>query len=108
MNIKPSESNIRVMFQSGFYKIPRFQRPYSWDRGNIEEFWTDVLEGTASGYFIGSMVFYKKGTETYVVDGQQRLTTLTIFLAALRDTLKEIGEDSLGKGIQNVIQRKDI
>ncbi|GMO75893.1 DUF262 domain-containing protein [Bradyrhizobium ottawaense] len=108
MNIKPAESNIRVMFQSAFYKIPRFQRPYSWDSGNIEEFWTDVLDGPSTGYFIGSMVFYKKGTETFVVDGQQRLTTLTIFLAALRDTLKDIGADSLAKGIQNVIQRKDI
>jgi uncharacterized protein with ParB-like and HNH nuclease domain len=72
MNIKPSESAIRVMFQSAFYKIPRFQRPYSWDRGNIEEFWTDVLEGTTTSYFIGSMVFYRKGAETFVVDGQQR------------------------------------
>jgi hypothetical protein len=108
MNIKPSESNIRVMFQSAFYKIPRFQRPYSWDRGNIEEFWTDVLEGSGASYFIGSMVFYKKGIETFVVDGQQRLTTLTIFLAALRDTLREVGEESLAKGIQSVVQRKDI
>lgn len=108
MNIKPSESTIRVMFQSAFYKIPRFQRPYSWDRGNIEEFWTDVIEGAAASYFIGSMVFYKKAHETFVVDGQQRLTTLTIFLAALRDVLSEATEDSLAKGIQNVIQRKDI
>lgn len=108
MNIKPSESTIRVMFQSAFYKIPRFQRPYSWDSGNIEEFWTDVLEGSAGSYFIGSMVFYRKGTETFVVDGQQRLTTLTIFLAALRDTLADEGEPSLAKGIQNVVQRKDI
>ena len=96
------------MFQSAFYKIPRFQRPYSWDRGNIEEFWNDVLEGSASSYFIGSMVFYKKAAETFVVDGQQRLTTVTIFLAALRDVLKEMEQNSLAKGIQNVIQRKDI
>jgi hypothetical protein len=108
MNIKPSESDIRVMFQSAFYKIPRFQRPYSWDSGNIEEFWTDVLEGTSNSYFIGSMVFYKKANETFVVDGQQRLTTLTIFLAALRDTLRDAGEASLAKGIQSVIQRNDI
>lgn len=108
MNIKPSESSVRVMFQSAFYKIPRFQRPYSWDRGNIEEFWTDVLEGSAGSYFIGSMVFYKKGNETFVVDGQQRLTTITIFLAALRDVLAEEDEDSLAMGVQGVIQRKDI
>jgi hypothetical protein len=108
MNIKPSESTIRIIFESGFYKIPRFQRPYSWDRGNIEEFWSDVSEGTSS-YFIGSMVFYKKGKdEIYIVDGQQRLTTITIFLAALRDSLVNSEEKSLAKGIQNVIERKDL
>jgi uncharacterized protein with ParB-like and HNH nuclease domain len=109
MNIKPSESTIRKIFESGFYKIPRFQRPYSWDRGNIEEFWSDVSAGTGSSYFIGSMVFYQKGKdEIHVVDGQQRLTTITILLAALRDKLSELGEQSLARGIQNVIQRKDI
>jgi len=109
MNIKPSESTIRTIFESGFYKIPRFQRPYSWDRGNIEEFWSDVLASTEGSYFIGSMVFYKKGKdEIYVVDGQQRLTTITIFLAALRDVLVKLDEKSLAKGIQNVIQRKDL
>src|SRR5438128_1722798 len=108
MNIKPSESTIRKIFESGFYKIPRFQRPYSWDRGNIEEFWSDV-SGAVGSYFIGSMVFYQKGKdEIHVVDGQQRLTTITIFLAALRDKLSELAEQSLAKGIQNVIQRKDI
>jgi uncharacterized protein with ParB-like and HNH nuclease domain len=108
MNIKPSESTIRIIFESGFYEIPRFQRPYSWDRGNIEEFWSDVSGGTGS-YFIGSMVFYSKGKgEIYIVDGQQRLTTITILLAALRDTLAKLDEKSLAKGIQNVIQRKDL
>src|ERR1700736_230751 len=105
MNIKPSESTIRTIFESGFYKIPRFQRPYSWDRGNIEEFWSDVSTGTGA-YFIGSMVFYKKGKdEIFVVDGQQRLTTITILLSALRDILVKSGEKSLAKGIQNLIQR---
>jgi uncharacterized protein with ParB-like and HNH nuclease domain len=44
MNIKPFESTIKPVFESGFYKIPRFQRPYSWDKGNIEDFWEDVVQ----------------------------------------------------------------
>jgi hypothetical protein len=110
MNITPKDTRIRTLFQSNFYKIPRFQRPYSWDRENIEDFWTDAVESGKDGYFIGSMVMFgqKGDQDLFVVDGQQRLTTITIFLAALRDTLLDVGEKDLAEGIQNVIQRNDI
>src|SRR5262249_55976174 len=110
MNIKPYDSKIRKLFQSSFFKIPRFQRPYSWDKGNIEDFWSDIVASGKPDHFIGSMVFYTENTdqELFVVDGQQRLTTITIFLAALRDTLSEVGEGDLADGIQGVIERPDI
>ena len=110
MNIKPYDSKIQKLFQSSFYKIPRFQRTYSWDRGNIEEFWADVVSSGKVGHFVGSMVLYhgKNGQDLFVVDGQQRLTTITIFLAALRDVFTEVGEPSLAKGVQGVIERPDI
>jgi hypothetical protein len=110
MNITPTDKRIRTLFQANFYKIPRFQRPYSWDTGNIEDFWNDAVAGGKEGYFIGSMVMFgnKGDQELFVVDGQQRLTTITIFLSALRDTLLEAGENDLAAGIQNVIQRNDI
>jgi hypothetical protein len=110
MNITPKDVRIRTIFQSSFYKIPRFQRPYSWDRGNIEDFWSDALGSGREGYFIGSMVMFghKGEQDLFVVDGQQRLTTITIFLAALRDTLLDAGENDLAQGIQNVMQRNDL
>jgi uncharacterized protein with ParB-like and HNH nuclease domain len=110
MNIKPYDSKIQKLFLSSFFKIPRFQRPYSWDKGNIEDFWADIIASGKRDHFIGSMVFYTENSdqELFVVDGQQRLTTITIFLAALRDTFSEAGEADLADGIQGVIERPDI
>lgn len=110
MNIKPYDNRIQQLFLSAFYKIPRFQRSYSWDKGNIEDFWADVILSGKIGHFIGSMVLYagKSTQELFVVDGQQRLTTITIFLAALRDMFIEVGEAALATGIQSFIERVDI
>ena len=110
MNIKPYDTRIQKLFQSAFFRIPRFQRPYSWDRGNIEDFWSDIVDSGKSNHFIGSMVFYTQGNdqELFIVDGQQRLTTITVFLAAIRDALAEWGENDLANGIQNFLERPDI
>jgi uncharacterized protein with ParB-like and HNH nuclease domain len=43
MKIRSIDKDIRDILESGFYRIPRFQRPYSWDRENIEDFWNDVI-----------------------------------------------------------------
>lgn len=89
--------------------IPRFQRAYSWDGENVEEFWTDALRTGASGLFIGPVVVFEKTSESYgVVDGQQRLTTITIALCAVRDKLLARDFDQLGHGLhQNFIERPD-
>ena len=109
MKIKPYDRRVQEMFQSNFFRIPRFQRPYSWDRGNIEEFWSDVFEGSGPGHFIGSMVVYGgSGADRFVVDGQQRLTTIIIFLAALRNVCAANEEPALAQGIQGIIERQDL
>lgn len=110
MNIRPYDTSIRSLFQSYFLRIPRFQRPYSWDKGNLEEFWSDITGANREGYFVGSMVMYgaKGSQDLFVVDGQQRLTTITIMLAAIRDALAARGHHGPAQGIQNVIERQDI
>jgi uncharacterized protein with ParB-like and HNH nuclease domain len=111
MDIKPTDLSVKSLLDSGFYKIPRFQRPYSWDRENIEEFWNDAIVADNAEYFIGSFVVYKS-TEAYgplyVVDGQQRLTTITILLAAVRDALDVSGFKQQATGVQQLIERQDI
>ena len=109
MKIESTDQDIRTMLSSGYYRIPRFQRPYSWDRENIQEFWDDIVRDNPSDYFIGSMVVYKDGQQRYgVVDGQQRLTTITILLCVLRNTLADLLQKDLAQGIHGLIERRNI
>jgi uncharacterized protein with ParB-like and HNH nuclease domain len=75
------------------FEIPPYQRPYAWEEEQARELLDDLLDAMdnrdASGglYFLGSIVLVKVPTEAQakVIDGQQRLTTLTILLSVLRD-----------------------
>ena len=111
MIIKPTDRKIRNLFQESFYAIPRFQRPYSWKREQLEEFWDDAIRSDEQDYFIGSMVVYPDGArENYfnVVDGQQRLTTVVLLLAVIRDFFRREGFDDSARGVQAIIERPDL
>ncbi|MGX2975536.1 DUF262 domain-containing protein [Ursidibacter arcticus] len=78
------------VFSSDFqYSIPDYQRPYSWGEEHINQLFDDLYEfyqrKTDESYFLGSIVVIKKDHQSQadVVDGQQRLTSLTILIAAL-------------------------
>jgi len=109
MKIESTDQDIRTLLSSGYYKIPRFQRPYSWDQENIQEFWDDIIRDNPLDYFIGSMVVFKTGSQYYgVVDGQQRLTTITILLCVLRNTLAELGFKDFAEGIHGLVEKRNI
>lgn len=111
MKIKPTASDVRTLLESNFYRIPRFQRPYSWEKENVEDFWRDTVVTETPEYFIGSMVVYRKNEfdDTFwVVDGQQRLTTVTLLLAAIRNELQAQGFEPLAKGTQKLIEKTDL
>jgi len=70
------------------YEIPAYQRPYSWEKANVEQLLDDVWEAFEANdeeYFIGSLITIEreKGRLYDVVDGQQRLTTLNLILTNL-------------------------
>ena len=108
MKITCVDKQVGQLLKESFYKIPRFQRPYSWDHVNVEEFWTDAVVENEGDYFIGNFVLYDDKASLGVVDGQQRLTTITLLLCALRNALKEQGHKSLAAGLHNLIERPDI
>jgi hypothetical protein len=109
MKITCVDEEIAATLNRGYYEVPRFQRPFAWDPENIDDFLEDVVERGAEDYFIGSMVVYAAGSATFaIVDGQQRLTTITLMLCALRDAFDEVGDHDSATGLHGLIERRDL
>lgn len=109
MKIQCIDRNIEQVLNSGIYVIPRFQRAFSWDRYNVEELWNDSVKNPINEYFVGSFVTYEMGRGTYgVVDGQQRLTTITIALCIIRNKYQDYGFEAAARGIHKLIQTSNI
>jgi hypothetical protein len=88
--ISGSEYPISKIFSSDFdYVIPNYQRPYAWTSDQASELFDDLhdffLQEKEETYFLGSIVLIKNESTPHaeVIDGQQRLTTLTILLSVL-------------------------
>jgi uncharacterized protein with ParB-like and HNH nuclease domain len=98
-SIEAKEYPISKVFSSDYsFLIPNYQRPYSWKIDQVEALLDDVSYfafqeeslNDLKPYFLGSIVLIKsEKSVSYVVDGQQRLTTLTILLAAMRELLPD-------------------
>lgn len=93
--ITGKEYPLSKIFSAEFeYHIPGYQRPYAWtdvQAGALFDDLYDFFETEKSdNYFLGSIVLIKKETERYadVIDGQQRLTTLTILFAVMADAFR--------------------
>lgn len=64
------------------FVVPQYQRKYSWEIKNINELWEDITLGQ-KGYYIGNILLNTDGNIEYIVDGQQRMTTLYLIMLAL-------------------------
>lgn len=77
-----------------YYSIPKYQREYTWGQNQWRDLYNDINENEA-GYFIGSIICINNPKDAFqvnpleVVDGQQRLTTICLLLAAIYTKLKE-------------------
>lgn len=91
------------------YVIPPYQREYSWQRGQWENLFQDLLEAEGQ-HFLGTIITLNNSTDTMnprleLIDGQQRLTTLSILLAACYSVLVEHREELDSEqsfGVQNL------
>ncbi|HPS21694.1 MAG TPA: DUF262 domain-containing HNH endonuclease family protein [Candidatus Paceibacterota bacterium] len=100
-----NDKKLKELFGEEKYIIPRYQRPYSWTVSEVEDLWNDITRDDS--IFLGSFVFnyenYEKTKFVEVIDGQQRLITLTIFFAVLRDVYKELKEEKKSNKTQELI-----
>jgi hypothetical protein len=107
-SIDASEIQLGKLFSEDFeFHIPDYQRPYAWGREQSLQLLDDLTAAlerdTDEPYFLGSVVLIQAdgGPVAEVVDGQQRLTTLTILLAVMRDL---VTEPELSRDIHKLVE----
>ena len=95
-NFKTENNTFRKLIGNGLtYRIPRFQRDYSWTNEEWEDLWMDLLgtlkaDGEAAHY-MGYLVLQSADDKTFdVIDGQQRLTTISIIVLAILKSIQRL------------------
>ena len=93
-NFKTENNTFRKLIGNGLtYRIPRFQRDYSWTSDEWEDLWADILATLSpdgeSSHYMGYLVLQSADDRTFdVIDGQQRLTTLSLIVLAVLNNLQ--------------------
>lgn len=92
--------NLNEILGNGkIYRVPQFQRDYSWEEDNWEDLWNDMemAADTKSAHYMGSVVLQSNtGKEFSIIDGQQRFSTLSILTLAVIDAIQKLAD----KGIE--------
>ncbi|MBF0436467.1 MAG: DUF262 domain-containing protein [Magnetococcales bacterium] len=97
-NFKTENNTFRKLIGNGLtYRVPRFQRDYSWSNEEWEDLWMDLL-GTLRGesetaHYMGYLVLQSSDDKTFeVIDGQQRLTTISLIVLAVLKNIQRLVE----------------
>lgn len=91
MHIEPSNQTFsELMSNSTRYVVPRFQRDYSWEQEQWEDLWNDIQElGEEGFHYMGYIVLQQKDKNQFeIIDGQQRMVTLTLLILAYMSKLQ--------------------
>lgn len=95
---------LTLLKKSSQFVVPIYQRVYSWQESECEQLWSDIVRAGSNeklgAHFTGSIVYVAKDQSTntssqpdLIIDGQQRVTTVTLLLAALAERLEQLPED---------------
>lgn len=110
MKFKSDSIIIRELLNNNKFKIPRYQREYSWTKDQLEDFYNDIIGNikydekgySPQEYFFGTIILVGEMSQIKnaieIIDGQQRITTITIFLSVLSSIMSQEDE-----GLANII-----
>jgi Protein of unknown function DUF262/Protein of unknown function (DUF1524) len=110
-NFKTENNTYRKLIGNGLtYRIPRFQRDYSWTEEEWDDLWSDILgvvqDGGELAHYMGYLVLQSQDEKSFdVIDGQQRLTTLSLIVLAVLKNLQRLIDE--GRNPDHNRQRLD-
>ncbi len=95
-----SSKTYRQLMGNGLrYEIPKFQRDYTWESEQWDDLWQDIkslLMNEESEHYMGYLVLQTSNNKNFlIIDGQQRLTTLSILILATLKCLKDLVESGV-------------
>ncbi len=102
---KADSYQIKVILDNS-YTIPKYQREYSWNKDNWEDLYSDILE-SEENYFLGSIICIGSAGNFELVDGQQRLTTLSLFLLAIYESINRYHKNNPQEKILDYSSNKE-
>ncbi|OHV07476.1 DUF262 domain-containing protein [Kushneria phosphatilytica] len=100
MNISVDKTNLNNLLgvPNRQLTIPPYQRPYAWEVEQVDELWHDITDSLDESHFMGSVVLCSSDEQRpEVIDGQQRLTTIILLLALIRDRYQILSPGLVGR-----------
>jgi len=92
-----------------YLKVPIYQRSYTWEKSNVNDLLQDIKSSYPNEYFIGTIVVNDKDDYLEIIDGQQRLASITIFFTAIRNLMHQNNDEEGAIEIENeYLFKKDI
>ncbi len=111
INFNTSNTTFRQLLGNGLtYQVPRFQRDYSWGSDEWDDLWQDIVglfdEDGETAHYLGYLVLQSSDSNQFdIIDGQQRITTLSVMILAGLSHLKDLVD--LGLDAENNQRRQD-
>lgn len=99
--LNASASTVGALFSNSTFEIPQYQREYSWQEDEVSDFWEDLSSSLeVDSYFLGLVILTSDEQRSHVVDGQQRIVTITLLATALYFEAVGRGRTALADRIQ--------